>query len=497
MRRLLPAALCAACAVSLAAVAGQTAPNPTPTPRLFDPRRPPGKELETSISDGFTLAAVGDLIMERPLSQLLPSDPAFAAVVRILREADAAFGNFENVAIDLARTPAHPYPGREDVSLVADPAVTGDLARLGFDMVSRANNHTTDWGVQGMRETTRLLDQAGLVHAGVGENRGEARTARYLETPRGRVALVSMASTFSDWADALPARGRAPGRPGISALRVTASYTLPRDAFARLRDVKTALDAPGKGCEVTSAWAREKRERAEREPGETLTFLDTEFKAGDRAARHYEMNPVDLAEIRAAIRQGKQHSDLLIATIHAHETGLSCEEPGDFLPALAHDAIDAGAGVFVAHGEHRLMPIEIYKGRPIFYGLANFFWCDILEPIDAATYEANSGLLTKAYGDPSRATDPDLLAVWNAQGFDDPRVFQTIVATCRWEKGRVAEVRLYPVDLGYGERLTASGTPRLASPELGREILSRLQRISKPYGTRIEIERGVGVIRPP
>ena len=135
---------------------------------------------------------------------------------------------------------------------------------------------------------------------------------------------------------------------------------------------------------------------------------------------------------------------------------------------LAHEAIDAGAGVFIAHGEHRLMPIEIYKGRPIFYSLANFFWCDILEPIGEETFQENRELLTRAYGDPRRATDQDLLAVWNAAGFDDPRVFQTIVAVCRWEKGKVSEVRLYPVDLGYGERLTRSGTPRLASPEVGQ-----------------------------
>lgn len=491
------AAPAAALAAGLAAALAAQQPAPTPTPRIFDPRRPPERELETSIADGFTLAAVGDLILERPLSQLLPRDPGFAAVVRILRAADAAFGNFENVAIDLSRTPASSYPGRDDVSLVADPAVPRDLAKLGFNLVSRANNHSMDWGPEGMRETTRLLDDAGLVHAGVGENRAEARAARYLETPQGRIGLVSMASTFSDWADATASRGRASGRPGLSALRVTRRLVLPREAFAKLRDVKAAIDAPGEACEVSSGAERESREKARRESGERLTFLETEFRAGEQALRHYEMNRVDLDEILRAVRQGKQHSDLLIASIHAHETGLGCEEPGDFLPELAHAAIDAGAGVFIAHGEHRLMPIEIYRGRPIFYSLANFFWCDILEPIPEETFESNRELLTRAYGDPARATDQDLLTVWNAQAFDDPRVFQTIVAVCRWERGRVAEVRLYPVDLGYGERLTSSGTPRLASAELGREILSRLQRISKPFGTRIDVEQGVGVIRLP
>ncbi len=226
-----------------------------------------------------------------------------------------------------------------------------------------------------------------------------------------------------------------------------------------------------------------------------MSFLGNDFRVGPRAAVHYEIDAADLAEIRQAIRQGKQHSDLLIATIHAHETGLGCEEPGDYLPLLARASIDAGAGIFIAHGEHRLMPIEIYKGRPIFYSLANFFWSDILEPIPEETWEANRDLRTRAFGEASRPTDADLLTAWNAQAFDDPRVFETVVAVSRWEGGRVSEVRLHPIDLGYGRRLTSSGTPRLASPETARSILERLQRISKPYGMRIEIEAGVGVIR--
>ncbi|HEY0782292.1 MAG TPA: CapA family protein, partial [Thermoanaerobaculia bacterium] len=234
---------------------------------------------------------------------------------------------------------------------------------------------------------------------------------------------------------------------------------------------------------------------AGKESSDKVRFLDTEFRVGERAAVHYEIDPGDLAEIRQAIRQGKQHSDLLLATIHAHETGLGCEEPGDYLPLLARAAIDAGAGAFIAHGEHRLMPIEIYKGRPIFYSLANFFWSDILEPIPEETYESNRAL-TAAFG-AAGPTDADLLAAWNADAFDDPRVFETVVAVCRWQGGRVAEVRLYPVDLGYGKRLTVSGTPRLASAEMARSTLERLQRISKPYGTRVEIDGPVGVIRLP
>ena len=76
-------------------------------------------------------------------------------------------------------------------------------------------------------------------------------------------------------------------------------------------------------------------------------------------------------------------------------------------------------------------------------------------------------------------------------------MFETVIAVSRWQGGRVAEVLLYPVDLGYGRKLTSSGTPRLASPEMAQSILERLQRISKPYGTRIDIDAGVGRIRLP
>ena len=474
--------------------AAAPAPTATPAVPLLDPRRPPERELDTRVPDGFTVAAVGDLIPTRPLAQLLASDPAFAAVVKLLRDADVAYGNFETTAIDLDRFAGQSYPGRDDWPLAAPPSVAKDLRALGFDLVSRANNHAMDYGIEGMRETSRWLDEAGIAWAGVGENRGQARAAHYLETPGARVGLVSMASTYRDYADALPALGRAPGRPGINALRTSKTVAVTPEMLGTLRALKAALDAPGKACEMTDREAA-RRKDTEAKAATELRVLDTDFVPADRTAVRYAMNAADLEEILRGIRLVKQHSDLLLATIHSHETGLGCEEPGDFLPALAHAAIDAGAGAFLATGEHRLMPIEIYKGRPIFYSLSNFFWSDMQEALPADLYEGNRELLAKAYGDPSKATDADLNAVVNANGFDDGRVFETLVAVLRWEGGKVAEVRLYPVDLGYGLPLTKSGVPRLAAPSVARSVLERLQRISKPYGTTIAIEGTVGVIR--
>jgi poly-gamma-glutamate synthesis protein (capsule biosynthesis protein) len=145
---------------------------PVPAPR--DPQR----ELAMSVADGFTLAAVGDCIIARPVSQT----PGFAPVGRIIHDADSAFGNFEGTAIDLSRTPAVPQAEFGGVWIIGSPSVAKDLKAIGFDVMSRANNHATDWGLEGMRQTSRALDEAGIVHAGVGEHRAAARAARYFDT---------------------------------------------------------------------------------------------------------------------------------------------------------------------------------------------------------------------------------------------------------------------------------------------------------------------------
>src|SRR4051794_35276495 len=154
------------------------------------------RDLAITVTDGFTLAAVGDCIISRPLSQLVATDPRFAEVVRLLRDSHATFGNLETSITDPSAPGVVPMGTPEDWSVRADPASAADLRSLGFDLVGRANNHSADWGPGGLRETGRHLDAAGLVHAGVGASLAAARSPRYLETPWGRVGLVAAAATY-------------------------------------------------------------------------------------------------------------------------------------------------------------------------------------------------------------------------------------------------------------------------------------------------------------
>lgn len=472
----------------------------------FDVRRPLARELETNVPDGFTFVAVGDCIISRPLSQYAASDPAFARVLQILKRADVTYGNMETSILDLRRFAGFPSPGPDDMSLVAQPAVAKDLAAMGFDLLSRANNHALDWGVEGMRETSRLLDESGLSYAGIGETEGLARSAGYFESPKGRIALVSTASTFRPGSEALATHGAAPGRPGISALAVKKTTVVPRDILKDLEVLRTKL-YPG--------WQKDDAKlltssTVGTDAPEEMSLFGQKFRVGKTFGYQYAMDPNDLADILRGVRQGKQHSDFLMVSIHSHEPANSSapepkndflDVPADFVQDLAHQTIDTGADTFIATGIHHLGPIEIYKGRPIFYGMGNFFWGDIQEPISADIYQQYDKPLLGAFGDPGKATDADLTNLMNASSFAGAPPFDAVVAESRFDHGKVSEIRLYPVDLGYGKKLTESGLPRLAGADQGKRILQRIQELSTKYGTHIQIEplppnSLVGVIRP-
>ncbi len=466
----------------------------------FDPHRPLAQELEASVPDGFTLIAVGDCITSRPLSQLRAKDAAFADVLALLASGDVTYGNMETSILDMREFSGYPYPGPEDMSLVADPGVAADMKAMGFDLVSRANNHALDWGMEGMRETNRWLNQAGIVWAGVGENQGLARAAQYFNGKQGRIAIVSMASTFRPGSDALPARDGAPGRPGVNALTVKRTIVVPAPAMQQLVALEHTL--------YPNFHETLKPEDAVNGVPKKLALLGTKFELGDAFTYRYEMDPEDLQGILRAIRQGKQNSDFLIATIHSHEpaTSVAPEPPNDFedkpapfLRDLAHAAVDSGADAFFVTGIHHLGPIEVYKGKPIVYGLGNFFWSDIQEPVSADQYQAGRTMLAEALQHPERATDADLLNLENKGSFAGDPPFEAMIVKSVFDKGKLAELRIYPLDLGYGRKLSESGIPRPASPEKASKILQRLQTLSTPYGTKIQTQtvegKPVGIIR--
>ena len=417
-----------------------------------------------------TLALTGDSIITQRISPF--KEPEFTGVMDLVRGADAAFTNLETLFHDYEAPPAHESGG---TWMRTDPPILKDLVWAGFDLVSRANNHAGDFGALGAQITSRYVREAGLVEAGLGNSLREAREAKFLETPRGRIALISAASTFTPSSRAGNTRGDMPARPGLSPLRFTTTYIVTPERLADLKRV--AAELSGQAAPA----------------GDTLNFGGRRYVSGPVPGQRTEPNKQDLDEIARVVRSAATLSDLVIVSLHCHEGGVNRSVPADFIPIFARAMIDAGADVFVGHGPHVLRGVEIYKGKPILYSLANFvFQNETLLRMPADSYEEYS------LGDAAQAADYlDARYDKDRRSFPaDREYWDSVVATTKWEGRKLVELQLHPITLGYQTSRADRGRPKLASGADAARILEMMTTRSKALGATVVVKNGVGIITP-
>lgn len=380
---------------------------------------------------------------------------------------------------------------------VGSHEVAADLKSNGFDMVNRAQNHLLDSELEGMFSTNRLLDAAGIAHAGTGKNLEEAAAPVYLELLQGRVAMIGLHAPISIEDTRLAATTRAGnlgGRAGLNMLNYTETVVLSAGQLDKLRQVRDELQTYSNNYDNPRPVPPNGQTESVRFPTSSFNpFRPTDpnyrvARAGEIPGTiDYTMNPADLARILRSVRNAKQYADFVIASAHIHqgqsvlETRHLSTRPPHFYRDLAHQAIDVGADAFVGHGVQLLRGVEIYKGKPIFYGLGEF----IREP--QWTLGAMMGTV-------------DVNPMTTVQAFarefgGSSQYLESMVAVSHYTDGKLTEIRLYPVELGADRLDSKLGIPRMAPTDLGRKILERVQMLSQELGTTIEIVGTVGVIR--
>lgn len=413
----------------------------------------------------FTFTLAGDSIITRKLS--IYREPEFLKLIDLVRGADVAFTNLEMLFHDYEFYPMHESGG---TWMRAEPALVKELVWAGFDLVSRANNHAGDYGVGGMRLTTKYVREAGLVQAGVGESLAEAREAGFLDTANARVALVSTASTFPDHSRASDTRGDVPARPGLNPLRFTTTTVVTRERMDALRAVAREL-----GMRPAD--------------GDRLSLFGRRFVVGETPGVRTEPLKADVDAMARVVSSAAKMADYVIVTIHSHEGGRDRTVPADFLVAFAHAMIDAGADMFVGHGPHVVRGIEVYKGKPIVYSVGDFiFENETLQRMPAEAYEAIGLGRDSEIGDFNETR-----SARDTRGFNvDREIWESFVATLRWNGKQLVDLRLHPISLGFGRSMTERGRPTLADAALARRILDNVVARSQPFHTRIVIEDGVG-----
>ena len=429
-------------------------------------------------------ALTGDAMITRRMQAF--REEGFLKLVKLLRDADATFANLEMLFHDYEGS----YGFQGGTYTRSDPRNLAELKWMGVDLVSAANNHSFDFGETGLRLTLEHCREADLPAAGAGRSLDEARAPAYFDSPRGRVAVMAATSTFAEHSRAGPGRPDFPGRFGVNALRWQATYHVDKDTFQALRRADQELGFRAQREHQRSFGFQ--GHVAEEQEGE-LNFLGQRFVLSDRFRVETAPNPRDLEGIARWIRGARKQADWVFYSLHSHEQGADRTLPAAFVRQFARWCIDQGCSLFVGHGPHFLRGIEIYKGCPIFYSLGNFIFQNETVPwLPQEAYER--------FGLGFEDTPGDLLEARSQggrRGFPAERIYwESVVAVCDFAGGKLKEVRLHPIDLGFGRPIPQRGRPVAAHPEVGQQVLRWLQEVSKPFGTDIGLVDGIGVIRP-
>ena len=447
-----------------------------------------------SEAGNFSLALGGDCLLTRRLS--IFDEPAYLALADIIRGCDAGFVNLETVV----RRWDEGVPGiTQGTFMTTAPELLEDLKWFGLNMVNCANNHMFDYGQDGLLATIKHLDAAGITHAGSGANLAEARMARYRDTKGGRVALLGTTATYRPWNAAGVQRQDIKGRPGVNPFPSKVTYTVDDEAFRALQRMGREL-----GFERT-------RERdathfyAESELGlvgaDKMTSFGTNFVRGDKFTATATGSKDDIDDILRWVKEARRMADWVVVSFHTHDfsqaamakarTRGELEEPADFIPEFAREVIDAGADVFAGHGSHTPLGVEIYKGKPIFYSLGNFI-------MQNETLPFFPDVAYRRFGLGPDATPSDFLDARTNNGqkghVAHAAFWENFLATCHFSGGKLSEVRIHPVDMGFGVARGQRGRPVLADDPIRSRVIERVARLSKPYGTKIENRGGTGVI---
>lgn len=192
-------ALALACAVSLACSGEGLSPQraeaeerPSPTPRQRS-------------ADEINIAAVGDIMLASPFpnnTRMPPNGGAdlLKAVTPLLSAADIAFGNMEGPIVDGGVSEKCPEPKPVPPGETPPPvrcfafrmptSYAKHLKAAGFDVLSIANNHASDFGPAGRASTRKTLDELGIKHAG--GDRVKFSTA-YLTVKGRKIAFIGFA----------------------------------------------------------------------------------------------------------------------------------------------------------------------------------------------------------------------------------------------------------------------------------------------------------------
>jgi len=307
-------------------------------------------------------------------------------------------------------------------------------------------------------------------------------------------------------AQAFPADGDAffQPRPGVNMVRYDIVNSIDREGMKALRKLSHEL-----GWEEAKASRRAGGARAEsflsqsvldceQDTDTQFHFMGRKFVLGDTFDFKTEPYAEDLERNYTWTREARRQADWVVVGFHDQGARRPADE--EHTKIFARGSIDAGADVYVAHGA-RHGGVEIYNGKAIIYGQPVFYFQNEAVRYAPPDLKVRYGLRpdsttgefleTRAAGE-GRAGGA--VAGMRADAFRGSVIHSVEFGA----DGNVKEVRIYPLEMKMTGTRADRGRAMLADPasEGAKQLLERAAANSEPFGSRVEIENGVGIVRP-
>ena len=159
-------------------------------------------------TNAITLLFAGDIMLDRGVEFYITQHNdwklPFLRIADTLQKADLTFGNLESVISDKGENQGSIYSFR------ADPKSLEGLVFAGFDVLSVANNHSLDYGIEAFLDSLQYLKKANITPAGGGSNREDARAPVIKEIQGTKIGFLGYTNLGS------PAWQAAEHTPGIA-----------------------------------------------------------------------------------------------------------------------------------------------------------------------------------------------------------------------------------------------------------------------------------------
>jgi poly-gamma-glutamate synthesis protein (capsule biosynthesis protein) len=225
-------------------------------------------------------------------------------------------------------------------------------------------------------------------------------------------------------------------------------------------------------------------------------FVATDSLAGAAPGSSTFAYQEDVDRIVKFVREARRQADIVVVALHDQSLGLD-GQVHDYITTAAHAALDAGADIWVNTGGLQ-RGIEIRNGKVILHGLPMLF----LQNNQVTRMPSSSYAY---WGLPPDSTVADLLdertrrAQPTADGPRQAPVYPLMPAALYSvhfdSDNRAREVRVQPFGLDRSAPKYRADLPVWPSEEDAAETVQRTVELSKHYGTTVEDENGVAVVK--